>query len=477
MANLTIRNITINPLQVTAVERFESDRVQLNSTFANVTGAVTGFFNATEFPSHHTVAKGEARHKRDVSGLRVDPFQTRQTDIRTADPGREVIRLTFTVADHRYQTDVPSPSAKSAEMKKLDGGPLELTVVYVPTGAFLAVFSSAKLHAWMQELHDEWPLPMLSIPGTHNSPTCYTALPSVRCQAVGVKEQLNNGVRFMDVRVSVQPGGDDTLTLCHSVFPIALTGAKYFKDMMDVVYQFLESNPSETIIMSIKREGTGKGTDQDLSKYLKHSYIDKDGKRWYTDPKIPALGQVRGRVVLMRRFGLNDELKKAHEGRGYGIDAAQWPDNCEDGKCGGGHIHVQDFYEVSETDNVQKKIDFSRGQLERAAQQMFLLAGMPGFSPAAPANPPPPPPFYVNFLSASNFFNASCWPERIAAKVNPAVVEYLCMRHGEEGKGPNKLKIGAASTGIVVTDWVGSHDDWDLIRCVVGWNARLQFKR
>ena len=28
---------------------------------------------------------------------------------------------------------------------------------------------------------------------------------------------------------------------------------------------------------------------------------------------------------------------------------------------------------------------------------------------------PKPPPFYLNFLSASNFWNVGCWPEAIAA--------------------------------------------------------------
>jgi 1-phosphatidylinositol phosphodiesterase len=51
------------------------------------------------------------------------------------------------------------------------------------------------------------------------------------------------------------------------------------------------------------------------------------------------------------------------------------------------------------------------------------------------------------------------------------------MCHGEDGKGPNKLKIGSAGTGVVVTDWVGHKDDWDLIRCIVGMNARLQLKK
>jgi len=464
MANITLRNLTIHPLELVSIERFEGKREETGNLVSNVTGAITSFLNATEHQTHQTIA-GNSHHKQDAN-IRVDPFKTKQTDIRTADPGREVIRLVFKTEDHKYEVDIPSPNKKSSTMKKLDGGKHELTAVYVETGAFIAVYSSAKLNSWMKELHNDWPLPVLSIPGTHNSPTCYTALPSVRCQAVGVTEQLQNGVRFLDIRVSAEPE-DDNLTLVHSAFPISLTGNKYLGDMCNEIYEFLEKNPSETIIMSLKREGTGKGTDEQMSKHFKKNYVDKKRDFWWTEPKVPTLGQARGRIVIMRRHALDNELKKCWDGRGFGIDAQHWPDNCEDGKVGDGHIRVQDFYEVSESQNVEKKIDFSRGQLERAAEQLFELGKRDAKHP----------PFFVNFLSASNFFNASCWPERIAAKVNPAIVEYLCIRHGEEGKGPKKLRIGSARTGIVVTDWVGANGDWDLIRCIVGMNARLQLKK
>ncbi|KAK5990564.1 1-phosphatidylinositol phosphodiesterase-like protein [Cladobotryum mycophilum] len=471
MANLSIRNLTINPIELTSVERFESEKVSTGNFLSNATSTITGFFNATSVSFHELHPKGDGQDRRDVS-FSVEPFRTVETDVRTADPGREVIRLTFKVdEEHHYETDVPSPSRKSAVMKKLSDGPHDLTVVYVPTGALLAVFSSAQLNSWMKELDDKWPLPMLSIPGTHNSPTCYKALPSVRCQSVGVPEQLQNGVRFLDIRVSVNPD-DDKLALVHSAFPVSLTGSKYFGDMLDDIYSFLEENSSEVILMSVKREGTGKGSDEDLGRYLKDSYVDKNRGRWWTEPKMPVLGHARGRIVLIRRFHLDEEMHNAcWDGRGWGIDASQWPDNCEDGTVGGGHIRVQDFYEVTESENIEKKIEFSRGQLERAAEQAFHIEGMPDYNPDAET-----PPFFVNFLSASNFFNATCWPERIAAKVNPAVIEYICARHGEEGKGPNELKVGLAGTGIVVTDWVGANGDWDLIRCIVGMNARLQLK-
>lgn len=471
MANLTIRNLTITPLEIVSVERFEGERVGTGSTFSNVTGAITGFFNATEYPRHETVATGDAHTKDDVS-VAIGPFTTTESEIRAPDPEKEVARLVFKAEDHQYEVDIPSPSRKSSVMKKLDEGDHDFTVVYIPNGAFLAVYSSAKLEAWMHELHDEWPLSLLSLPGTHNSPTCHTSLPSVRCQAVGVGEQLQNGVRFLDIRVSVN-SDDDEMTLVHAAFPISLTGSKYFKDMVEEIYTFLDANPSETVIMSVKREGTGKGSDEQLGKYLKESYVDQREDKWWTEPKIPTLGSARGRIVVVRRFVLDDGIRgSCHDGQGWGIDAQVWPDNCEDGHVGGGFIRVQDFYDLSESENIQKKIEYTRGQLERAAEQNFFISTMAGFSQEAAH-----PPFFVNFLSASNFFNATCWPERIAARLNPSVIEYLCMRHGDHGKGPNQLEIGSASTGIVVTDWVGAHGDWDLIRCIVGWNARLQFPR
>jgi 1-phosphatidylinositol phosphodiesterase len=77
-------------------------------------------------------------------------------------------------------------------------------------------------------------------------------------------------------------------------------------------------------------------------------------------------------------------------------------------------------------------------------------------------------PFYINFLSASNFWKTNTWPEKIAAKVNPATVDYIC-RRPTDGDGD-------CSTGILVTDWVGLDGDWDLVRCIVGMNAKLRLR-
>lgn len=474
MAPLTIRNLTISPLELKLVERFDWPPAPGKGGVSRV-NSITSLFVNSSTAAAVTSKDGQELHERqEVTDVITNPFETRLTDIRAPDPGRGVIRLTFQTpgTGHRYVVDCPGPGPRSVVMRRLDGAPLELTAVYLPPRRHLSVFSSAGLASWMRELRDELPLSVLSIPGTHNSPTCYVALPSVRCQAVGVREQLDNGVRFLDIRVSANKG-DHHLALVHSVFPVSLAGAKYFADLLRELYVFLDANPSETVLMSVKREGTGWGTDKHLSQHLFRRYCGGESAgRWFTEPRIPSLGEARGKIVLIRRFVNDDALQDEHGGAGWGIDAAAWPDNCADGMVDSGLIRVQDFYVVSQSHNIEKKTEMARLHLEKACQQ----ASAECVATPPPGDAPAPLPFFINFLSASNFFNASCWPEKIATKVNPSIIEYLCIRHAEKGRGPAQLDVGDAGTGIVVTDWVGQGGDWDLIRCIVGWNARLQLR-
>ncbi|KAL5604319.1 hypothetical protein BROUX41_002292 [Berkeleyomyces rouxiae] len=450
MTNLVIRNFTPKPLKLVKIERFDGSKESTGTALGNVLGTVSGFLNATDFSRTQLIVKNDAKHAQDVS-FDIPSFETRDTDIEApSKPDHEVLRMKFEHDGRKYETDVPSPSKKSAELKSLDGGDLEMTAVFARETGLITILSSARLNQWMGKLADDIALTRLSIPGTHNSPTCYVALPSVRCQAVNVQSQLANGVRFLDIRVSVDAEKDE-MALVHSAFPISLTGNKYFHEMLEPIYTFLEENSSETVIMSVKREGTGKGTDADLGKHLHNRYISGKSERWWTGSHIPSLGEVRGKIVLMSRFRPHEE----HHGR-CGIQAAPWPDNCEDALAAGGLVRIQDFYEVTESTNIEKKRTLSCAHLERAAERSGNGDHI-----------------FVNFLTASNFFNATCWPERIAAKLNPSIIEYLCGCHGISGKGPHNLGVGDGATGIVVTDWVGANGDWDLIRCIVGMNAKL----
>jgi 1-phosphatidylinositol phosphodiesterase len=480
---LTIRNLTINSIELKLLERFEAAQSVDNASgglvnITNITRNFTGLMsNITALSSPQLALKAKSFSHENVS-IPLGAFETKPTNIQL-NP-KQILRLTFETEGQRYRVDTPTPTKHSTVLTPLSPGPrFEFTAVYLSKLSYLAIYSSSNLESWMNKFRNETPLSALSIPGTHNSPTCFTALPSVRCQAVSIQDQLNNGIRFLDIRVQPESPDNpskDGLILVHSAFPISLTGTKYFRDLVNTVLSFLDANPSETVIMSLKREGIGKSTDQQLSRIL-HDHYATDSTRWFTENRLPVLGETREKIVLIRRFALDESLKTENKGTGWCIDAESWPDNCADGVCSSGEIRVQDFYEVAEHTNIEKKIKYSTDQLERAAQTVCVLPGDMDAAAMEAVNQP----FIVNFLSASNFWRTNCWPDRIAAKVNPKIIDFLCRSHDQstataalDGRG--RKRIGDGSTGIVVCDWVGMNGDWDLVRCIIGMNAKLELR-
>ena len=527
ITTLTIRNLTITPLELKLVERLDPAHHALVKVSSWINGRRRSRESNTS-PRHSLAAGAQEEEQRpssasqEIKDVAIQPFSEHITTIYPPDQTRhEQLRLTFEApgTGHRYSAEIPGLSHRTIVLKPISKTSSsaeetkEFTAIYLPAHNFLALFSSANLSSWMSTLDPSLPLTSLSIPGTHNSPTHHVALPSVRCQSVPITTQLANGVRFLDVRVSCPRFTPNStrapeLALVHSAFPVALTGTHNLSTLLATVYTFLTTHPTETILLSLKREGTGLGTDADLHRILTTHYVTPQEK-WYTAPTIPTLSAARGKIVLVRRFCLHPSTSAATSE--LGIDASVWPDNVPDGMCGSGLVRIQDWYGVGKTEDIALKTKFAQEGLERAAERVHfpgavavpepvrapeavlgrvvlgerrgaggaddgpVLDGVQGDGKGPPL--PPPLPLYINFLSASSFFSASCWPDKIAVKINPSMVEYLCMSHGAPGKGPGQLTIGDAATGIVVTDWVGHHGDWDLIRCIVGWNARLQLRQ
>jgi len=474
-APLTVRNLTAIPLDLKVVERFAVPELfqptgfghithNFTSLVSNVTGNTTT--NHTAPPPFRPLAENAQSFAREDVNAHIDPFSQQDTGIKTSERGPgEILRLTFECDGQQYRIDTPTPSHESQELVPLTGGDKRFTGVFLPNMSFLAIYSSSNLNCWMQHLHDNTPLPALSIPGTHNSPTYHKALPSVRCQAVSPREQLDNGVRFFDIRVQPESPdnvSNDTLILVHGVFPISLTGPKHFRKLVDDIRAFLAQNPSETLIMSIKREGTGAATDQHLSRIFAEHYTND--AQWWTAPTVPSLGEARGKIVLLRRFCIDDSLRGANGGLGYGIDAENWAYNTPVDTHGA--VCVQDFCEVLETVNIEDKIKYCCEHFERAGSSTCAVPKQG----EVVAQDAPKGPLFLNFLSASNFWRVGCWPEKIAAKLNPRVVEHLCARHDVGGGGEGR---GDGGVGVVVCDWVGASGDWDLVRCIVGMNAKL----
>ena len=159
---------------------------------------------------------------------------------------------------------------------------------------------------WMAEIPDEQSLEEIYIPGTHDSASKNAQLGYFsKCQSSDIYTQLNDGYRYLDIRLGVRETKDGTvLTLYHGFCkcqkgPWPWSALLDLDDVLSSCYTFLEENPTETVVFAVKME---QGKDEVQFQKLLHEYIDKTPDKWFLSDTIPALGECRGKLVLMRRY-------------------------------------------------------------------------------------------------------------------------------------------------------------------------------
>lgn len=164
---------------------------------------------------------------------------------------------------------------------------------------------------WMADLADDAFINEISIPGSHDScalfePILYIA----RCQDRTVTDQLNMGVRYLDIRANVVRGD---LVISHGPIFQGIS----FDSIAEQCYKFLIKNPSETIVFSLKHELLSLDRHGEFAKLFTQK-LERHRDMWYTENRIPRLSEVRGKIILLNRVG---ELN-------IGIDASQnWTQN------------------------------------------------------------------------------------------------------------------------------------------------------
>lgn len=282
---------------------------------------------------------------------------------------------------------------------------------------------------WMKDINDDTYLSKLSIPGTHDAAAYHKlAPPSVQCQGENIGEQLKNGVRFLDVRLSKNfltlSSNKDDLICCHGNFPVKLNGAVKFTDELQNIYDFLKDHSSEAVILSIKQEGNGSwdNANDEFPKVFKEHYLKDNEDKWFLKNEIPKLKDCRGKIVLFRRFGVNNQDDQDK----FGLSASSWSYNttCDDR----GKFCVQDYCEFKDEKDISKKADYVKDLLKKATDYN---------------NTDNDPKLFINFCSASNFFDVDCWPHAVAQSLRDAKIS-------------DEYKKGC---GIVVLDYVNK-DDW-----------------
>lgn len=183
---------------------------------------------------------------------------------------------------------------------------------------------------WMKEIPNHTLIKDINIPGTHDSGTKYVKKDpkEYQCQRLSIAEQMQIGVRYFDIRCIAKD-------LDHS--PEIVHGSircldEYGNDLnlsrlVADAQTFLKNNPSETLIYQIKNEHFDLRLTEEWDKRLSYHinrYISQ-GVFW-SQNRIPALGEVRGKIVLVRRFS----HYKSHniEKEQCGIDLSSWDSEC-----------------------------------------------------------------------------------------------------------------------------------------------------
>ena len=178
---------------------------------------------------------------------------------------------------------------------------------------------------WMKYVDDNKFLDELSIPGTHDSGTCSVdndtepQSSQVKCQQDYIPTQLLEGIRYFDIRL----GKGDNPGICHGDFYLFKKDGNYLhlSDVIGYFKTFLNENPSEALIMLASR-GNDEATDESITTAFAKVMADNPDL-FYTSSHVPTLGEVRGKIVLLRRFGLDGNSVDGHT---WGLNLTEWDD-------------------------------------------------------------------------------------------------------------------------------------------------------
>lgn len=217
---------------------------------------------------------------------------------------------------------------------------LAFVVTLGTTISFLPIKGNdSKRHPdWMKSLPDSTALTSLALPGSHDAAAFYSLEDLAgKCQDASITQQLNYGVRFLDVRLMSYK---DNLYLCHGI----VNEGQGFKKLAQEVYNFLDTNPSETIIMSVKEEAKAQASTQSFES-LFYTAIEQFLPYWSLDTSLPSsLGAIRKKIILLSRYEHNTIGIPAYEG---------WEDSTTFDLD---QMHIQDAYKVSSNEEKWSQI-------------------------------------------------------------------------------------------------------------------------
>ena len=229
------------------------------------------------------------------------------------------------------------------------------------TGILGQSSNSKKYAEWMKDIDDDTSLRDINMPGSHDTMALYSIGDLAgQCQSLSLKDQLNLGIRFLDIRLKQE---NTNLKAVHGIVDEKAS----FKSITTTIKSFLNDHPSELIVMSIKEEVKTKNSisfDECLKTYLTDDIYELGSA-------IPSkLGDVRGKVILLSRYA----------GSSIGIPAfGGWADSASFTLPN--DIYVQDTYKITSKEQKQDEIVKCFNESGHALKINFLSAYRTNYFP------------------------------------------------------------------------------------------------
>jgi 1-phosphatidylinositol phosphodiesterase len=252
----------------------------------------------------------------------------------------------------------------------------------------------------MADIRDDVLLSEMALPGTHDSGTYDKHIESVITQTLNFNQQLDYGIRVFDIRIRHI---GNSFALHHG--PVFLN--VMFKDFLDAANDFLDKNPSETILFRLKEEHDPENNTRSLKDTLEY-YLSSYGHHYLqTTNKDITLGEARGKfIILSNNANFND----------YGLNYTTF--------------NIQDNY------NLKTNWDLHDVKWSSIKSQISRAIGGDKKT------------FYINYLSGSG----------------GSLPYFVASGHSSPGTGAPRL-----STGLTTPGWKNSYPDFPRVSCFIGF--------
>ncbi|KAK5636984.1 hypothetical protein RRF57_012696 [Xylaria bambusicola] len=264
-----------------------------------------------------------------------------------------------------------------------------------------------KYARWMAGIPDETRLTQLTIPGTHDAATWnYTqstqdALTSstrrcdsfvaprparvYRCQTKSILASLESGIRFFDLRFALDTV-DARLVFWHG--PALLSALAGVEDVLFGFYSWLDEHPEEMLLLSFQYEGgtrVNATSDERVQRLLFEALTNAVAERYVYQGRgaLGMLGEVRGKIVLFRRFDL-DKLPPEYEAAmpGLHMSPRKWTDNSRGfelvyndtttSSTDTGTAFIEDFYHPDNATSIAENVDAKFNAVEKHLRQAAM---------------------------------------------------------------------------------------------------------